>query len=69
MADIARYYDETKNPQGGTFPGVPLADIDQETFDGYADWLKASIDASPAYRKTKPHKPAAEAPDKSKDGE
>lgn len=65
---VARFFDESKD-DGGIFGGVPKADLDEETFNSYPDWLKASIDASPMYRKSRPHKPAAEAPDKTKDGD
>lgn len=59
---IARYYQEDKNEDGGALPGVPLADIDEETFAALPPWLQASVDASPMYRKTKPGKAKA-APD------
>lgn len=62
----ARYFDESHD-DGGVFGGVPKADIDEETFNSYPDWLKASIDAHPMYRKTKPA--ATKAPDKAKDGD
>lgn len=51
---MTRYYDESKNTDGGSLPGVPLADIDDETFAAYPAWLQDSIDAHPMYRKTKP---------------
>lgn len=51
---VSRYYVEDRNPDGATLPGVPLADLDEETFDAYPAWLQASIDASPFYRKSKP---------------
>jgi hypothetical protein len=50
----ARYYNAEKNPHGAILPGVPLGDIDQQTFDGYPAWLQQSIDASPMYRKSRP---------------
>lgn len=49
---IARYYDETKNPDSGSLPGVPLGDIAEATFAAYPEWLQRSIDAHPMYRKT-----------------
>lgn len=52
-AEIARYYDASKNENGGHLAGVPLADISQAEFDRYPAWLQASIDAQPFYRKTK----------------
>lgn len=57
---IARYYDATKNEDGGALPGVPLGDISQDQFDEYPAWLQASIDAHPMYRKTAPTKTKAE---------
>jgi len=58
MSSIARYYDAEKNPEGAVLDGVPLADIDQETFDSLPAWLQASVDAQPFYRKTKPRSEA-----------
>lgn len=55
MSSIARYYDESKNENGGALPGVPLADITEEQFNALPPWLQASVDASPMYRKSKPH--------------
>lgn len=49
---IARYYDESKNTEGAFFAGVPLDDITEERWDQLPDWLQASVDASPMYRKT-----------------
>lgn len=51
---IARYYDESKNSDGGSFPGVPLRDLTEEEFSSLPEWLQRSVDASPIYRKTKP---------------
>jgi len=48
----ARYYDAEKNSDGGMFPGVPLRDLEDDEFNAYPEWLKASIDQSPIYRKT-----------------
>lgn len=67
MAEIARYYDAEQNPEEAGLPGVPLRDITQDEFDGYPDYIKASIDAQPMYRKTKPRtaaKPDAAPPPK-----
>lgn len=61
MSDIARHYDESKNPGGAAFPGVPLADLTQEQYDALPEWIQRSIDASPMYRKTAPPKPATKA--------
>lgn len=63
MSAIARYYDPSKNEDGGAIPGVPLGDIDEETFASYPEWLQRSVDAAPFYRKTKPSKAAKAAPD------
>lgn len=57
MSTIARYYLEEKRPEGAALPGVPLGDIDQDTFDAYPEWLQRSIDALPFYRKSKPGEP------------
>lgn len=65
---VARFYDETKNTDGRSFGGVPLADIDEDTWNTYSDHLKASVDNDPMYRKSKP-RPAADAPDNKKDGD
>ena len=64
----ARYFDAAHD-DGGSFPGVPKADIDEETFKSYPEWLQASIDAHPMYRKTKPKSDSdTKTPDK-KDGD
>jgi hypothetical protein len=57
---IARYYDETKNEDGGALPGVPLRDLTLEEFESFPEWLQRSIDALECYRKTtiRPSKPA-----------
>lgn len=54
MSEIARYYEEGKNPDGGMLPGVPLRDLTKAEFDALPVWLQLSIDASPFYRKTRP---------------
>lgn len=51
---IARYYVADNNPDESGLPGVPLADIDEETFNSYPEWLRQSIDDAPFYRKTRP---------------
>lgn len=51
---IARYYDESKNPEGGALPGVPLADITEERWASLPEWLQKSVDALACYRKTPP---------------
>lgn len=50
----AYYYSEDKNPNNEILPGVPLADIDDETFASYPEWLQQSISALPMYRRTNP---------------
>ena len=57
---IARYYDASKNADGGHLPGVPLGDLTDEEFDALPAWLQASVDAAPYYRKTAPGKAKAE---------
>jgi hypothetical protein len=49
------YYDASKNPDNASFPGVPLADLSDEQYDSYPEWLQRSVDASPLYRKTNPN--------------
>jgi len=51
---IARYYDETKNPDTLYLDGVPLRDLMSDEFDALPAWLQASVDACGFYRKTKP---------------
>ena len=59
---IARYYDESKNPQGAHFPGVGLRDLTEEEWESVPDGIKADVDASPFYRKTAPAKSATSKP-------
>ena len=54
MEAIARYYDESKNPDGVFLPGVPLADISEERWSALPEWIQQSADAWDAYRKTAP---------------
>jgi len=54
---IARYYDETKNPDRAFFPGVPLRDIEADEWDALDKRMQESVDASVFYRKTAPPKP------------
>lgn len=56
---IARHYDESKNPDGASLPGVPLRDLTAAEFDALPAWLKESVDALPYYRKTAPAKKSA----------
>jgi hypothetical protein len=67
---IARYYDADANPEGRVFHGVPLADIEQGTWESLPVWLQQSVDASGMYTKSKPSGKAdatrAAAPAKSK---
>lgn len=58
---IARYYDASHNPDGGSLPGVPLRDLTEEEFAELPAWLQESIDANPMYRKTKPRSEKAAA--------
>lgn len=55
-----RYYRADKNTDGGSFPGVPLRDIETDEWNSYPEWLQRSVDASDLYQKTKPtdRKPA-----------
>lgn len=62
MSDIARYYDETKNPDRAFFPGVPLRDLTEDEYTALDKRMQQSIDAAPFYRKTKPRPAAPEQP-------
>jgi hypothetical protein len=42
---IARYYQADRNPSGAALPGVPLADIDDETWARIPGWQQRSVDA------------------------
>jgi hypothetical protein len=64
MAPV-RYLDTDKD-DGGVIPGVPKRDLEQDEYDALPAHLRADVDASYLYRKTKPA--AAHAPDKAKDG-
>ena len=65
---ITRYYDETKNPEGGSLPGVPLRDLLEREYAALPEWLQHSIDALPCYRKTKPAVAALASSDDATDG-
>lgn len=51
----ARFYRADNNPEGASFPGVPLRDIEKDEWERYPEWLQASVDASTFYQKTNPH--------------
>lgn len=51
---IARFYDETKNADGYYLPGVPLADITEERWASFPEWLQESADAIGWYTSTRP---------------
>lgn len=53
---IARYYDQSKNPGGAFFPGIPLRDLTESEYAALSKHQQASIDACPFYRKTAPPK-------------
>lgn len=59
MDKVARYYDETKNEEGGQLPGVPLRDLTDAEFNALPEWLQASVDALDCYRKTPPPRETA----------
>lgn len=56
---IAWYYDKTKNPDGGSLPGVPLRNLTESEFAAMPKWLQLSIEVMAMYRKTKPPTEAA----------
>lgn len=49
-----RYYDASKNPDGGSLPGVPLRDLTAEEFEALPVWLQYSVDVQPFYSRTAP---------------
>jgi hypothetical protein len=51
-----RYFDNNHD-DGGVFPGVPKADIPDDTWNALPEWLQKSVDESSMYRKTRPDKP------------
>lgn len=42
---IARYYQADRNPEGASLPGIPLGDIDDETWARLPQWAKDDVDA------------------------
>lgn len=50
----AWYYDESKNPEGATIPGVPLRDLTEDEFKALPEWDRNSVEKWDAYRKTNP---------------
>lgn len=60
---VVRYYDAKDNPEGRSFPFVPLADIRKQDWDGLEDWQRESVEASKFWQLSKPRPPkAAEKP-------
>lgn len=49
QAEVAYYYDDTKNPTGASFPGVPLCDIHTDQLKTYPKWIQKSIKGSEMY--------------------
>ena len=58
MEAIARYYDESKNPDGVFLPGVPLADISEEHWDALPEWIQGRAPTH-GTRTAKPRRPRA----------
>ena len=58
-ADVVLYYDADANPNGLSYPGVPLTDLTKEQYEAMPKWIQKSVDASDFYRKTRPRKAAA----------
>lgn len=65
MTKPARYYNAANNPNGEAFSGVPLGNIDEETWNGLPEHLQNSVDAHPMYRKTPLPRPKAEGEEES----
>lgn len=58
----ARHFDESKY-EDQYIPGVPMRDLTEDEFEALDDDAKATIDASPFFRKTAPGKAAAKRAD------
>jgi hypothetical protein len=54
-----KYYRPDRNPgteaNPAMLPGVPLADLSDEEYEAFPEWLQRSIDASEMYQSTNPH--------------
>ncbi len=59
MSDLAYRYNEKKNPDGGSFPGVPLRDLAVAEFEALPCWLQQSVDAAAFYSRIKGYAPSA----------
>jgi hypothetical protein len=62
QAVVAYYYLPEENANNASYPGVPLGDILQHTYDAQPEWIQKSIAASPMYK-------AADEPKKKATGE
>jgi hypothetical protein len=60
MSKTVYYYDESKNPAGVFYPGVPLADLTEEEYARLSKADQAAVAAHPMYRKTQPKDAAKE---------
>lgn len=54
QAVVAYYYLPENNPDGASYPGVPLGDILQHVYDAQPKWIQKSIAANPMYSEEKP---------------
>lgn len=69
---MPRFYDESRNTEGGYIAGVPLGDMTDEQYGALPDWLQKQVDGVGWYRKTpiraeKPDKEKAESKPKAAD--
>lgn len=64
---IAYRYVADKNPDQGSFPGIPLRDLTKSDLEGQPEWLIRSVDASPFYRATNKAKDLALEPVKTEE--
>lgn len=53
MSDLAYKYNQKKNLDGGSFPGVPLRDLTVAEFEALPIWLQGSVDAAAFYSRVK----------------
>lgn len=49
-AEVAYYYLSSENPDGASYPGVPLCDLTQEVVDAQPKWIQKSLKASKMYK-------------------
>jgi hypothetical protein len=53
---IALYYDPSANPEGASYPGVPLRHLSKAELEAQPAWIQKSIQAAPFYSAKPPKK-------------